>query len=177
MDKIINNQTAKESTQKAESLVSVWSVCVPDTRYENAEVTGPRGVPVPIQCRGRSRLVEWMAVLHLTADNVWPCGADVSLAQRSKCCSDNRLTHSLLWRSHLHLNTQVLSHSPLPHCEKGADLLCMAGTESCRHSGSSTALSCHSIFYSLLQIRPRCLRKQKEEPAEFPHILRGFPSN
>lgn len=71
MDKVINNQTAKESTQKAESLVSVWSVCVPHTRYENAEVTGPRGVPVPIQCRGRTRLVEWMAV----TSHCWQCVA------------------------------------------------------------------------------------------------------
>lgn len=38
----------------------------------------------------------------------------------SNCCSDDRLIHSLLWCSQLHLDAQVLSHSPSPCNEKVA---------------------------------------------------------
>lgn len=104
----------------------------------------------------------------------------------SNCCSDDRLIHSLLRCSQLHLDAQVLSHPPLPQYERVADVFVMAGALRASEAGWGqyradmvavpTAFSCYSAYYGLLQIRRRCLRKQtpeeeEEEPTERFHLF------
>lgn len=174
MDKVINNQMTKKAPRRQ----SHWSLFqIPDMWQEHWSDWSPRG-PCSAE-EGHCLWNEWLFCIPLLTQRaaLWYTGAP---STAPKCCSDNRLSPSLLCCSHLHLHTQVLSHSLLLHCEKGAGPLLWLGYQSTvrgRCSGSSTALSSHSVFYGLLQVGPRCLRKQKEAPTEFPHVLSGSPSN
>lgn len=109
MDKVIDNQMAKKAPRRQRH----WCLCQTHvTRTLKRPFSAEEGMNgcISPQCWKCAAL--WYRGVPGTA---------------SKCCSENRLTHSLLWCSHLHLNTRVLSHSRLPHCGKGADLSLMAG--------------------------------------------------
>lgn len=94
MDKVINNQRkASRSTKKAPRRQSHWPLCqMPDTLQENWSDWSPR---VPLGAKEGHCL--W---------NEWPCYISlltmpVGIVTGPKCCSDSRLTPSLLCCSHL----------------------------------------------------------------------------
>lgn len=88
MDKVINNQMAKKAPRRQ----SCWNLC------QTLKWLIPMGSLCPCSAE------EWMAVLHLTADNVWPCGTELSTAQHTGAVlTTGSLTYC--WAAHIFILT------------------------------------------------------------------------
>lgn len=120
MDKVINNQMAK----KSHSRHSHWSLC--QTRVTRVlRWLMPMGSLCP--CRAEEGHYLWNEWLYYISQ-LKMCGLVVQRCLQNKQ-ADNRLAHSLLGCSHLHLNPKCWVIPPcLSHCEKGTDLPLTAGT-------------------------------------------------